>query len=156
MTTPDTSPARLSPDKVAALSDADLSVRLAEALGWKLLPGTLWVDREEVFYLLPSVPASVEHVREHMRERWRETAPDPIYQLDWYICGWGDYYSVGQHHCGGSGAEFPLHNAALVKRESLGRAVFESALLSKMQEQMQPPVSQATLDNEMERAQDER
>ena len=143
--------APLTPEQVSSMSDVELSEAVArEVFGATIhpaypagaagtfvfrpsggrgplalvQPGHSWV------YFGVEYPAAVDRVLETMRRRWKDEAPDSIRQLDWYIAGFGEYWAVGRHHCGASGEVFPLHDGTLARNTSLGRAVFECALLS--------------------------
>lgn len=107
-----------TPESVREMPDEVLGFHVLSATG---LP---------VEFLHPGYAEDVAMVLEHMRKRWAATAPDLIHEYDWYISGWGTHWAVGRHHCGASGAEFPLHDGTLVKHASLGRAVMEVALLA--------------------------
>jgi hypothetical protein len=87
--------------------------------------------REGRRQISPSNPVAVYYVCEHMRERWMETAEgrrgEPkCWRLESFHDGWRATV-VWQHHDG----DIEMHSAAA---PSLGRALFECALLMAAQE----------------------
>lgn len=135
----------LSPEEVAALSDEELSVRVAQSVfraatvgESERAPDRWWYDDWDgravlspphrtggVVYLNPGNPVAVEHVREHVRERWEREGRKGSWLLE-YFAGcrkWAAYYFEAEQWTGGEErwrAESP----------TLGRAIFESSLLS--------------------------
>lgn len=148
-----TAPDRLSPEEVAAMSDVRLATALCKAFGWEWKHeiggaaarawtryplGAGWKTGWNLF--LPSDPVAVEHVREHMRGRWRATA------RDWVLRGYRDVHGSGWS-AGVENIDGDIEICAYAP--SLGRAIFEAAALAA--QEMQQTVSQATPDNEPRR-----
>lgn len=150
--TPDTSTRRLSPEEVGALSDEDLSARVvtlcfggfggpATEQGfftrWSSAGPPWWVDPRspEPVRFCPSNPGAVVHVIEHMRERWERAGMWGSWRIEYFpeqrkwwagYCEPADVIGVGDRETWTAGST------------ALGRAVFESAVLSAQEMQPSP------------------
>lgn len=114
---------KLTPEAVAGMSDADLSQRLAEVLGFEWTRGVSdalvwWNAGGKVFksweLFLPSHPVAVDHVREHMRER---------------CCEW-QFETVGRERWVARILPPGFSGAQRAVTATLGRATFEAATLA--------------------------
>lgn len=136
---------RLSPHQVGEMSDNELTAALVQACGYKLNNTaehpyfSRWTDGGQVWYhrefdhaeqFGPQYPAAVLHVIEHLRRHWRELAWKKFWRFEEGKASWVvDVVGVsGTRVCGAVARDsaFPGY--------SFGRAVFEAALLSMMEE----------------------
>lgn len=132
---------KYTPEQVSALSDKELNKAVAECVfgGFHYLLGKFYVDNGTRRGRIVSVaePSSMLFVLEHMRQRWTEAFPDVEYRPRWSLDEeesgeWSA--SVVSRSCDPEPRPVPCRDCWRLHAEataaSLGRAIFECALLS--------------------------